>query len=64
MTVYCLNGILHRYKNIRAERWPAFVKSLNLQFYNPYMSLIVRKPVFGISDLVRHKPGCAATEDG
>ena len=29
-----------------------------------YMSLIVRKPVFGISDQVRHKPGCTATEDG
>ena len=28
------------------------------------MSLVVRKPVFGVSDLVRHKPGCTATEDG
>ena len=27
------------------------------------MSLIVRKPVFGVSDQVRHKPGCTATED-
>ena len=27
------------------------------------LSLVVRKPVFGVSDLVRHKPGCAATED-
>ena len=25
------------------------------------MSLVVRKPVFRVSDLVRHKPGCAAT---
>ena len=24
----------------------------------------MRKPVFGVSDQVRHKPGCAATEDG
>ena len=24
----------------------------------------VRKPVFGVSDQVRHKPGCTATEDG
>ena len=24
----------------------------------------MRKPVFGVSDLVRHKPGCTATEDG
>ena len=29
-----------------------------------YLSLVVRKPVFGVSDQVRHKPGCATTEDG
>ena len=29
-----------------------------------HMSLVVRKPVFGFSDQVRHKPGCTATEDG
>ena len=28
-----------------------------------YKSLVVRKPVFGVSDQVRHKPGCTATED-
>ena len=28
-----------------------------------YLSLVVRKAVFGVSDLVRHKPGCAITED-
>ena len=28
------------------------------------MSLVVRKPVFGVSDQVRHKPGCAVIEDG
>ena len=27
-----------------------------------YMSHDVRKPVFGVSDQVRHKPGCAITE--
>ena len=27
------------------------------------MSLVVRKPVFGVSDQVRHKLGCATTED-
>ena len=27
------------------------------------MSHIVRKPVFGVSDLVRHKPGCTITEE-
>ena len=29
-----------------------------------YMSFIVRKPVFGVSDMVQHKSGCTATEDG
>ena len=28
------------------------------------MSLVLRKPVFGVSDQVQHKPGCTATEDG
>ena len=28
------------------------------------MSLVLRKPVFEVSDQVRHKPGCTATEDG
>ena len=29
----------------------------------PNLSLVVRKPVFGVSDQVRHKPDCTATED-
>ena len=29
-----------------------------------YLSLVVRKPVFGVSDQVRQKPGCTTTEDG
>ena len=28
------------------------------------MSFVVRKSVFGVSDLVRHKPGCAFTVYG
>ena len=28
------------------------------------MSLVKRKPVFGVSDQVPHKPGCTAIEDG
>ena len=27
-------------------------------------SLVVRKPVFGVSDQVKHKLGCTVTEDG
>ena len=29
-----------------------------------HMSLVVRKPVFEVSDQVPHKPGCTVTEDG
>ena len=29
-----------------------------------YLSLVVRKPDFAVSDQVLHKPGCKASEDG
>ena len=29
-----------------------------------HLSLVMRKPVFGVFDKVRHKLGCTATEDG
>ena len=29
-----------------------------------HISLVVKKPVFGYSDQVRHKPGCTIIEDG
>ena len=29
-----------------------------------HLSLVMREPVFGVSDQVPHKPGCTATEDG
>ena len=31
--------------------------------YQKYMSRVVRKPVLGVSDQIRHKPGCTASED-
>ena len=31
--------------------------------FNPYLSFVVRKLVFGVSDQVPHKPGCTSTED-
>ena len=34
----------------------------SLHFYD--ISHVVRKPVFGVSDQIRHKPVCTATEDG
>ena len=39
------------------------VKLLGVLLFS-YLSLVVRKPVFGVSDQVRHKAGCTATEDG
>ena len=30
--------------------------------YVPRLSLLVRKPVFGVSDQVRHKPGCTTSD--
>ena len=36
----------------------------SIQIFRIFMSLVVRKPVFGVSDQVRHKPGCRATQDG
>ena len=42
-----------------------FVARSDVSFGTVYiMSLVVRKPVFGVSDLVPHKPGCAIAEDG
>ena len=32
--------------------------------YHENMSLVLRKPVFGVFDQVLYKPGCTATEDG
>ena len=37
---------------------------LNVPEFLDYMSLVVRKPFFGVPEQVRHKPGCTATETG
>ena len=31
--------------------------------YHYKMSLVMKKPVFGVSDQFRHKAGCTASED-
>ena len=54
--------------SVEIAEWSPFGKELFTQLTvcslcDLYLSLVVRKPVFGISDLVRHKPGCTATED-
>ena len=40
------------------------VYSLIRRLWKYHMSLVVRKPVFGVSDQVRHKTGCTDTEVG
>ena len=34
------------------------------KFRHLHMSLVMRNPVFGISDRALHKPGCTTTQDG
>ena len=41
--------------------WSYSTKSIKS---NKSLSLVLRKPVFGVSNQVRQKPGCTATEDG
>ena len=43
---------------------PRYVRYVHYAGMLSQMSLVVRKPVFGVSDQVSHKPGCAVTEDG
>ena len=61
------------YENFRAERLangavaPKKTKWVSVLFGATFLlsqlSLVMRKPVFGVSDQVRHKPGCTKTED-
>ena len=43
------------------EEYPIKIEALECSQH--YMSRVIRKPVFGVSDQVRHKPGCTATEE-
>ena len=38
--------------------------ALQIGIGNNYLSLVVRKPVFGVFDQVQQKPGCTIKEDG
>ena len=53
-----------KYKDV--ERSVCIMTEITIQMLSlqGHMSLVVRKPVFGVSDQVRHKPGCTTTEDG
>ena len=43
---------------------PFNVASTLISMFDDKLSLVGRKPVFGVSDQVRHMPGCTVTEDG
>ena len=42
----------------------ALVMIVTFSFCSNHLSRDARKPVFGVSDLVRHKPACTSTGDG
>ena len=48
------------FEKINNDYFVMFFKSASLS----NISIVVRKPVFGVSDQVRHKQDCTATEDG
>ena len=58
--VYCVNFMLNDFTTLTSCMNNILDELLT---YNDF-SLVVRNPVFGVSDQVRHKPGCTATEDG
>ena len=50
--------------NVFVVIFPSFIKFDLFVLILLYLSLVARKPVFGISNEVWHKPGCATTQDG
>ena len=59
--LYCLRD--KKYKESKTELMKLCGVGAKVRTTKLYLSLVVRKPVFGVSDQVRHKPGCAATDD-
>ena len=53
--------MISEYKNIERAT-VCHHKALHRFAYQYYMSLDARKPVFGVSDQVRHKPACTSSE--
>ena len=59
-----------RFREVDLRKWRSYtcrqhrVRQHEAEVILFHMSLVLRKPVFGVSDQVRHKPGCTATEDG
>ena len=70
-----ITAILQLYSQVADLFGNVIVKCINIRLFDllarfhyilnlPRMSIVVRKPVFGVSDQVRHKSGCTTTEDG
>ena len=64
VSVLCLKWQFDGVQNKAPEHIRVFLMKLTFTFNRNLMSLVVRKPVFGVSNQVRHKLGCTATEDG
>ena len=47
----------------RADQCPYVKIAIDRDFCKSYEPRC-EKPVFGVSDQIRHKPGCTTTEDG
>ena len=63
-TIYCIFQAFRNSKRGHNEFEPLLNDVELVKVSKRKMSLVVRKPVFGVSDQVRHKPSCTATEDG
>ena len=51
------------FKAYEAVPWRLCDRTINYCQVLFHLSLVVRKPVFGVFDQVQHKLGCTATED-
>ena len=61
-TVFCY-GALRAISGLGSCSLKGLIYGKRMECHNS-MSLGVRKPVFRVSGLVRHKSGCSALEDG
>ena len=64
---YSINFVILAAGFVGIHIFPIKMSSIKTEKQSPVSyntSLVLRKPVFGVFDQVRHKPGCTATEDG
>ena len=57
-------GVIFSIRLVQFFYFYFFLLLINIVNCNYYMSLVLRKPVYRVSDQSRHKPVCTATEDG